>query len=211
MKTLLIILGTLLAIGTWASDENTTPREIYLIRHAPVAMEKPVLCSSHKAAHLLELYNELPIVTFDPAPVRLLLPDKQLTILTSTLPRAKQTAQILLPSDSLRSNPLFNEYRLGMISVPVLLLPYPAWTGLSRFFWLTYLNNKGEGRIESRKRMKQAVDFLEKQSLQHERIVLVAHGYLIAEMRRELKKRGWNAEINGGNKNLAVSKLTIND
>lgn len=211
MKTLLIILGTLLAVGTWASDENTTPREIYLIRHAPVAMEKPALCSSHKAAHLLEQYSELPIVAFDPVPVRQLLPENELAIFTSALPRAKQTAQILFPSDSLRSSPLFNEYRLGMISVPVLQLPYPAWTGLSRFFWLTYLNNKGEGRIESRKRMKQAIDFLEKQSRHQERIVLVAHGYLIAEMRREFKKRGWKVEINGGNKNLAVSKLTFDE
>jgi hypothetical protein len=38
--------------------------------------------------------------------------------------------------------------------------------------------------------------------------VLVAHGFLISDLRRELKKRGWTIVSNGGNKNLAVSKLT---
>ena len=58
------------------------------------------------------------------------------------------------------------------------------------------------------KRMLKATDLIEKQAIGHGQIVLVAHGYLISEMKRELKKRGWKLEIDQGHKNLAVAKLT---
>jgi broad specificity phosphatase PhoE len=183
--------------------------EIYLIRHAQVNQERPLLCTSAKAAELLDEYNELPVRDFDPQPVRAIIGDTIHTVYTSTLGRAIETAVILFPeTDTLYSNSLFNEYDLSMISVPLIPLPYVAWTTLSRFFWNIALNNRGESRFEAHRRMKQATDQLEKYTLKNRRIVLVAHGYLIAEMKRELKRRGWKLEVYQGHKNLAVTKLT---
>ena len=182
--------------------------EIFLIRHAPVDMEKPLFCSSSKAAELLHAYNELPISDFDPKPVRELLDDKESIIYTSTLPRAIETACILFPeADTIHATSLFNEYDLSMISIPLVPLPYTVWTTLSRIFWLTSINNKGENRLKAYLRMEKATDELVKLAVENNRVVLISHGYLISEMRRELKRRGWDLQFSQGNKNLAVSKL----
>ena len=173
-----------------------------------VNMPKPILCTSSKATELLLEYNQLPIVDFDPLRIQNLLGNEKLTVYTSSMSRAIQTARILFPeADSLYSVPLFNEYELSMIAVPILPLPYKAWTTLSRFFWFTLLNNKGESRFRATQRMKKATDQLVQFALKDQQVVLIAHGYLIAEMRRELEKRGWQIIFNEGNKNLSVTKL----
>lgn len=183
--------------------------ELYLIRHARVDLKKPLLCSSSRAAALRNQYDELPVLDFDPRPVKAILGDSICAVFTSALPRSIETAEILFPeSDTLQANVLFNEYDLSVISVPLVPLPYVVWTTLSRFFWNIGLNNRDENRIRAYKRMLRAVDLLEAEAGKNRRIVLVAHGYLIAEMKRELKKRGWDLEINQGHKNLAVAKLT---
>ena len=188
--------------------KDTSQIEIYLIRHAKVAMKKPFLCTSRKAADLLEKYDVLPVYEFDPSPVRELFDNEKFTVYTSALPRAIETACLLFPeSDTLYSHFLFNEYDLSMISVPLLPLPYVVWTSLSRFFWTIALNNKGESRREARQRMKEATDQLVAHAMEKQHIVLVAHGLLISEMKHELKKRGWKLEFSQGHKNLAVAKL----
>lgn len=183
--------------------------ELYLVRHARVDLEKPLLCSSSKAAALRNQYDELPVLDFDPRPLKAILGESIRTVFTSDLRRSIETAEVLFPeTDTLHADALFNEYDLSVISVPLVPLPYVAWTTLSRFFWNIGLNNRDENRIQAYRRMLQAVDLLEKEAIEHQRIVLVAHGYLIAEMKRELKRRGWTLQINQGHKNLAVAKLT---
>jgi len=190
-------------------EKDTAVCEIYLIRHARVDLEKPLLCTSSRAAELLDQYDELPVLNFDPLPVKAILGDSVRAVFTSALPRSIETAEILFPeTDTMYANALFNEYDLSMISVPLVPLPYVAWTTLSRFFWNVGLNNRDESRFKAYKRMLRATDLIETQAIGHRRIVLVAHGYLIAEMKRELKKRRWRLEINQGHKNLAVAKLT---
>ncbi len=200
----------LLAFASSVSfSQETEIIELYLIRHARVDLKKPLLCTSSRATELLEQYDTLGVPDFDPLPVRALISDSISAVFTSTLPRSVKTAKILFPGgDTIYSTALFNEYDLSVISVPLIPLPYVAWTTLSRFFWNMGLNNRDENRIKAYKRMLRAVDLLEKEAIEQGPIVLVAHGYLIAEMKRELKKRGWGTAINQGHKNLAVAKLT---
>ncbi len=211
----LILLILLLIKATFIfsqapQEKDSASLEIFLIRHAPVDMKKPFLCSSLKAAKLHKKYNELPIKNFNPEPVREILGDGQFKIYTSTLPRAIETAGILFPNaDTIRSSSLFNEYDLTMIAVPLLPLPYGAWTAISRLLWLTSINNKGENRAKSYLRMEKATDELVHLATINKHVVLVSHGYLISEMKKELKRRGWHIQISQGNKNLAVSKLVF--
>lgn len=196
------------ALNSFSLERDPSVIEIYLIRHAQVDQEKPFLCTSSRAAEILDEYDGLPVLDFDPGPVRAIIGDTVPAVYTSVLSRSVETAWILFPeADTLYADPLFNEYDLSMISVPLIPLPYLAWTTLSRFFWNIALNNREESRFEAHRRMKQATDLMEKYALKNRKIVLVAHGYLISEMKRELKKRGWTLEINQGHKNLAVTKL----
>jgi broad specificity phosphatase PhoE len=201
-------LFLLLAISGYSQKENQQ-LVIYLVRHARVDLDKPVLCSSYKAEKVLDSYDKQPIGAFNPVPVLQKIEGDHVSVYSSGLPRAMQTAVVLFPeNDSIPAFTLFNEYDLSIVSVPLLPLPYKAWTVLSRFFWAIHLNKKDESRMEATRRMKQATDLLVELAEKDETTVLVAHGFLISDLRRELKKRGWTIVSNGGNKNLAVSKLT---
>ncbi len=192
------------------SGQDFSHLEIFMVRHAAVDMSKPVLCSSSKAKKLLEAYNNLPIIDFETDSIKHLFGTAPIKVYTSSLPRAIQTARLLFPEyDSIPSETLFNEYQLSMVTVPLLFFPYDAWTFLSRVFWITRLNTKGESRVKAKRRMKLAADELVIRAADNQRIVLVAHGYLIADIKRELKKRGWQIEINQGHKNLAITKLVF--
>ena len=214
MKTLtffiLLLFKSVFVFSQVSGEKDSASLEIFLIRHAPVDLKKPILCSSSKAAKLQKQYNELPIKKFDPEPVRKLLGNGKFALYTSTLPRTIETAEILFPDvDTIRASSLFNEYDLTMVAVPILPLPYGVWTALSRILWLTSINNKGENRLKSYLRMKKATDELVHLATVNKRVILVSHGYLISEIRKELKRRGWDLQLSQGNKNLAVSKLSF--
>ena len=205
-RIIIFILFLLPAI--FAYSQENQPLVIYLVRHAPVDLNKPVLCSSYKAEKILDSYDRQPVENFDPTPVLQKIEGDQVSVYSSGLLRAMQTAAVLFPEqDSIQAFKLFNEYDLSIVSIPVLPLPYKAWTVMSRFFWAIHLNKKDESRAEATRRMKQATDLLVELAEKDKTTVLVAHGFLISDLRRELKKRGWTIILNGGNKNLAVSKL----
>ncbi len=196
------------AVSLFAQESGSTLREIYLVRHAQVDLETPGLCFSGKAQKVHEQYDESPIVAFDPEPVRQQIDARYPAVYTSTLPRAIETAIRLFPDhDCIQASALFNEYDLSIVSVPILPLPYKLWTGVSRAVWFLHLNRHDETRSDAKQRMRQATDLLVEQSQKQRKIVLVAHGFLIADMRRELEKRGWEIIFSEGNKNLAVTKL----
>lgn len=197
----------LILLGTNLSFSQSRKTGIYLVRHAKVDMEKPAFIGSKKASALLKTYNSSPIIDFDPQIIRDQIKADDPVIIASSMPRALQTADLVFPDDSITGYALFDEYQMGIIRLPVLHLPYNAWTGISRFLWLVHLNTTGEPRAESKKRLVAATDLLEKLADKNSCIVLFSHGYLISELRHELKKRGWQLLQNGGNKNLAVSHL----
>ena len=208
IKQYITIFFLLLAVGVWGQDVGSEQLVVYLIRHAKVDLQTPALCFSKKAEAVHQKYDRSPIEDFDPVPVRQQIDEDPLIVYASTLPRAIATAQILFPeADSILLSHLFDEYDLSVISFPILPLPYKAWTGLSRLVWILHLNKQDESRSEAIRRMKLATDLLINLTQENKTTVLVAHGFLISDMRRELKKRGWQVAANGGNKNLAVTKM----
>ncbi len=97
---------------------------------------------------------------------------------------------------------------MGINQIPIVHMPYSAWTGLSRGLWLLHLNSEAETRQAARERLKEAAMLLNQLSEVNPTIILFGHGYFISELRNELNKRGWVLEKNGGNRNLAVSVLS---
>lgn len=203
-----LLLYTLFLLNTLALCAQADTLQLYLVRHAPVDMQKPLFIGSGKAAELMAEYNFCPIVAFDGEELRKQLPANAPVIYSSTMLRAIETARTVYPSDSIHAKPMFSEYQMGMVEIPLLHMPYSGWTGLSRFFWQLHLNNSAETRHHATKRMKKAARRLELYAEENGAVVLFAHGFLIRELRHELQKRGWKLEENGGNKNLAVLHLS---
>ncbi len=207
----LFIFFFLLTGVLYAQSGDPEQRVIYLIRHAKVDMEMPVFCSSAKAEKVNEQYDKSPIFDFDVTRVQNQIDVEDFNVYTSMLPRSIESALMLFPeADTIRASYLFNEYDLPMVSVPLLIMPYKFWTAVSRVNWYLNLNKKGD-RLVEKQRMLEATDLLIELARENKELILVAHGLLISDMRRELKKRGWQIVFNGGNKNLAVTKLIYND
>jgi broad specificity phosphatase PhoE len=194
-------------IGALPAFSQSRKLSVYLVRHAKVDMNQPAFIGSKKASALFEGYNTRPIQDFNPQFVRDQIKAKHPKVIASALPRALQTAGRVFPNDSIVGYSIFNEYRMGIVRVPLIHMPYPAWTGFSRLMWLMHLNSAGESRSDSKERLAAATDLLENLAEENTSLVLFAHGYLLSEMKRELRKRGWQMRHNGGNKNLAVSHL----
>ena len=182
--------------------------KIFLVRHARVDQKHPILCPANRAAQINKQYNELHIRSFNPDSIRKYLPKNQSVVFSSTMRRAIETAEILLPeADTIITSPLFDEYSLPMASIPLVPLPYPVWTYLSRFFWISRLNSHGETRNQSLKRMHQATSHLIALAEQRRTIVVICHGYIIRDIRKKLKNKGWQIKHQDGNKNLSVTAL----
>lgn len=209
LKTLLLsvvfLIPTLNILGT----NNTDTLNIFLIRHAKVIIDRPLFCTSKKAEELLLKYNTQPIENFDPMPVKAKIDVEDYEVYTSRLPRAIETSNRIFQLDSFHQNAVFNEYSMRMIDVPLIPLPYKFWSGISRGFWYLHLNNDGESRKEAKDRMRMATDYLIALTKKNKSSVLVAHGLLIRDMRKELKRRGWKMIFKNGNGNLAVTKFQL--
>ncbi len=212
-KTIFPIIVILLLFSITDSYAQETKskgqQKIFLIRHARVDQQLPLVCTASKAVRLHEEYNQLPICSFDPESVRKQIPGQPSVIYSSSMDRAIQTAIRIFPdADTLISNSLFDEYSLPMISIPLVPLPYPVWTSFSRFFWLTRLNTHKESHTQGLKRAKAASDKLEELAQQRGTVIVVCHGYIIRDMRQQLQKRGWHLTSFNGNKNLSVTELS---
>ncbi len=209
-KFINILLFVISATVVYATEPDSAKElKIILIRHAKVDQKRPLLCSASKAVLIYKQYNEKSTHSFEPERIRRMIPEDQQVVFSSTMIRAIETARILFPeADTIITSPLFDEYSLPMVSIPLLPLPYPAWTFLSRFFWITRLNSHGETRRHAIKRMKQATNKLIDLTQKQGTVMVVCHGYIIRDIRKQLKNRGWQIEINEGNKTLSVSKFT---
>ena len=130
------------------------------------------------------------------------------TIYTSRLFRSMGTAGELFEDSVIYlSSSLFNEFELSIIRLP-LLLPFKAWTSVSRTTWL--LGRKGkntESYHDAKQRVKKCVLFLEEKAGENKQVILVSHGFLNRSIKNQLVKKGWKVTYDQGLKNLGATIL----
>lgn len=124
------------------------------------------------------------------------------TVLSSTLPRAIETARqatrgvLDAPAD-----PMFVEAPLPPPPVPLLKLSPSAWGVVSRTFWiLGYAPDGVESHAETWARVDKVVARLKRHAEEGD-VLLCAHGYLNWMIDRRLRRAGWRrAGREGGNR-----------
>ncbi len=124
------------------------------------------------------------------------------TVLSSTLPRAIETAQ--QATDTAREVPadvMFVEAPLPAPPVPFLKLKPGTWGVISRSFWFWgYAPGGMEAHLETWGRVRKITARLADYAEQGD-VLLCAHGYLNWMIDRRLKKEGWTlTERNGGHR-----------
>ncbi len=129
------------------------------------------------------------------------LAGKATTVLSSTLPRAIETARQATRSDrEVPADPLYVEAPLPPPPVPFLKLSPGQWGVISRFFWVFgYAPGGIETHRQAWARVDQAIGRLTAQSASGD-VLLCAHGYFNWMLDKRLRAMGWRRAVReGGN------------
>ncbi len=123
------------------------------------------------------------------------------TVLSSTLPRAIETARLATGGGrEVPADPLFIEAALPPPPIPFLRLRPGQWGVISRGFWFWGYAPRGvEGHLAAWRRVAKVAGRLEALSREGD-VLLCAHGYLNWMLDRRLRYTGWSrTERSGGN------------
>ncbi len=123
------------------------------------------------------------------------------TVLSSTLPRAIETASLAtLGARNVPADAIFVEAPLPPPPVPMLKLKPGTWGVISRSFWFWGYTPEG---VESHMQTWGRVRKITARLAEHARdgdVLLCAHGYLNWMIDRRLRKEGWACvDRDGGN------------
>ncbi|MFC6199812.1 histidine phosphatase family protein [Ponticaulis profundi] len=118
-------------------------------------------------------------------------------VLSSSRPRAFETATLAAPWATIEQSEMFYEANL----------PPPRWDGvkflpktwniLARAAWLRGHKLDGEGIRDAEARADAAADYLIKRA-EEGKVYLAAHGWFNRMLRPRLRARGWRCRIDGG-------------
>lgn len=120
-------------------------------------------------------------------------------VLSSSRPRAKETAMKAAPWADIESSELFWEANLPPPTWERVRFLPKTWNILARAAWLRGHKLDGEGIQEAEARAERAVDYLIERA-QEGQVFLAAHGWFNRMLRPRLKKRGWVCKQDGGDR-----------
>lgn len=147
-------------------------------------------------------YDESGLAPDEAPPQSLIdLASKAKTILSSTLPRAIETARHATRGErNVPADPMFVEAPLPPPPVPFLKLSPTTWGVVSRSFWfLGYAPSGVETHAQAWRRVDEVADRLIEHAARGD-VLLCAHGYLNWMIDRKLRGSGWRrAGREGGN------------
>ncbi|CAA9223515.1 MAG: hypothetical protein AVDCRST_MAG95-648 [uncultured Adhaeribacter sp.] len=187
---------------------ESSAKHIFLIRHQRPDLPKKGWFGQQQASKFLRDYDTVNIEALVNKPPG--LPFEQITrVYCSGLPRARQTARAIFgPDIELIEDPDFNEFQRRIFEFPLLRLPLKFWLLSARALWLLGLNHQGiETFKQARVRARRCAERLAREAEKENKVVLVAHGFLNAFIRRALKQMGWRVVRHDGAGFLGVTEL----
>lgn len=131
-----------------------------------------------------------------PEGLKAIVADTEL-VLTSTRPRAIETATLAAPHLPPEQHEIFNEAPLPPPRFKRVKYLPKTWNIYARTAWLWGHSLDGESVTEARARAKMAAMQLHETS-EIGKIFLAAHGWFNRMIRKELRKLGWKCVYNGG-------------
>lgn len=118
-------------------------------------------------------------------------------VLSSTRPRAFETAQMAAPWAEIEQSELFVEANLPPPPLKGIRFLPKTWNILARAAWMQGHKLDGEGIREAEARAEKAADYLIERAEQGQ-VYLAAHGWFNRMLRPRLRARGWRCKIDGG-------------
>lgn len=111
--------------------------------------------------------------------------------ITSDLPRAIESAQMLAPKEQFLRDPIFQEAGLPYVDWKGPRLSVFTWLVIFRIAWFLGFSANAESKDYALIRAKGGAQVLENLATEHGSVVLVGHGIMLRLIARELKRRGW--------------------
>jgi broad specificity phosphatase PhoE len=187
------------------------PGSITLARHGEPALSRRVKLDAEGYRRWWALYEEGGILPGQTPPDGLLaLARRADVIFASTRRRAVETAEAVVGGRTFVRDPLFIEAPLPPPPLPRLVRLDPkAWGVVSRMVWwfLRWSPPGEEDRALAEVRAREAADRLVRAAETEGEVLLVAHGFFIAMLSRELRKRRWRMTENRGYAYWAVKRF----
>ena len=168
---------------------------LIMIRHGRPEWRLPLWLSLARFEHLAAGYDaarlsERGVRALEPLVERL----PQASILSSDLPRTRETAEIIdRGRGTVECDPLFRELQGPRIATPLLgRLPAPAamWAFIRRWCWVLGIGEFSEGPHAARHRVARATDELLMRFETDENIILVSHAWFLILLALHLRRRG---------------------
>jgi len=183
-------------------------QQIILIRHGEPDINKKGWRNRNEAIIFMQQYDSAIVLPFTKRPIN--VDSIQIdTILHSSLPRAKNTAQRTFGKKKfLIGNRNFVEFERKAMKWPNIKMPTRFWTTGSRILWMMGLNDKNiesfrQAKIRTIKNTKVLTSGAERNGM----VILVAHGLHNKYLKKFLRKSGWEIVFNNGNDYLSVKIL----
>lgn len=148
-----------------------------------------------RAGQLNEMLDRYDAATVEPFPHRESLEGH---LITSDLPRARDTASLLFGVDSasIQTEPLLREVPLPRFRNEQRKLPAGALLAISRVSWYFGWMHSEEPRSRTIERVEKAADLLIEASLKEE-VTIVSHGFFLLMLGTHLRRRGFHTEKRG--------------
>lgn len=196
-------------------DEKLLPngrqlKQIALIRHGEPDLSKQGRFSFDEAKQYMLNYDSVGIMLPD-QPFFMVEDDEDILFYTSTLERARHTAQYLFgPDREFVETADFREFERKLDERVVRMrLPLQYWTVTARIEWMLGLRQDDtiESFGEAKERAREGARRLDTDSREHDKIVLVAHGFLNRYIKGYLEDEGWEVVRDGGSDYFATTIL----
>ncbi|WFU72226.1 histidine phosphatase family protein [Bradyrhizobium sp. CB2312] len=172
-------------------------QRIHLIRHGQPACRPQAALSRQDYRCWVEAYDAAGIMDWPPNSLVKWLESAGIDkVISSSLPRASESARALLKSDRVYSDPLFNEAAITIPTIP-LRMNSSAWTAIGRITWLCGAP-ADEDITAFRLRARAATEKL-MQSEGADETALIGHGWMNRMIGHNLRKRGFQIQYRSYN------------
>lgn len=183
---------------------------VILIRHGEPDLDKKGWRNRDEAIRFMQDYDSATVIPFSNKPLR--LEDIPVdTIIHSSLPRARHTAQLAFGEALvLMEDCNYREFERKTMKWCNIKMPTKCWTSGSRILWLLGVNDKNiESFGEAKNRAKNNAAELASRARKDGMVILVAHGLHNKYVKKYLRKAGWKLAYDNGNGYLSVKVMTL--
>ena len=168
-----------------------------LVRHFKVITNEKTFLSSEEFAEAMLNYDIAPVIENE-----LKIHSNEWEICyCSTLPRAITTAEKIYDKEIIKTN-LLVEVPISPFTQKNIKLPITLWHIGARIAWYKNYKSQIENKDATKERINKFYNLIKDSG--HENILIVSHGYFLRMFYEEMKKKGYEGDVDVNIKNAKL-------